>query len=161
MKPVYIVAGVSGSGKTTIGKLLAKKIDIPFFDGDDFHPQANIDKMAHGHPLNDEDRKGWLKALSKLVDEQADKKGCVIACSALKEKYRKMLNHGNVEWIFLDGSYETIFNRLSSRKGHYFKADMLKSQFADLEEATYGIHLDIRQTPGEMVDKALNIIKGS
>lgn len=161
MSAVYIAAGVSGSGKSTIGKLLAARLNIPFFDGDDYHPQANIDKMAAGHPLNDQDRKAWLEALSDLIDEQHEKGGCVIACSALKEKYREVLNRDYVTFVFLDGSYETIFNRMSSRKNHYFKADMLKSQFADLEQADYGIHLDITNSPEEMVDNAMKQIAES
>lgn len=161
MSAVYIAAGVSGSGKSTIGKLLAERLNIPFFDGDDYHPQANIDKMAAGHPLNDQDRKAWLEALSDLIDMQHKKGGCVIACSALKEKYREVLNRDYVTFVFLDGSYETIFNRMSSRKNHYFKADMLKSQFADLEQADYGIHLDITNSPEEMVDNAMKQIAES
>ena len=111
---IFYVMGVSGCGKSTIGKMLAQELEIPFFDGDDYHPEANIEKMKSGRPLNDEDRKGWLLRLNTLAQSQKEK-GAVIACSALKEAYRVLLNKGlknEVCWVYLEGSYATIY-RLS------------------------------------------------
>jgi len=143
---VYIMMGVSGSGKTTIGKLLAKKINLPFYDADDFHPPENVEKMKNGIPLQDKDRKGWLKVLAQNIIEWNQNGGAVLACSALKEKYRKQLTsipESDLNWIFLQAEFEVILNRLKSRKGHYFKPEMLNSQFDTLEKPTYGIRINV------------------
>ena len=102
LKSVIFIIGVSGSGKSTIGKLLAQDLSIPFFDGDDFHPDANIKKMSNGQPLNDKDRQSWLESLNHLAKKQFIKNSCVIACSALKQKYRDTLSSGisaETKWI--------------------------------------------------------------
>ena len=93
-QPIILLRGVSGSGKTTVGKLLAQQIGVPFFDGDDFHPSANIDKMAHGTPLTDADRAGWLADLAHHIGQWEHEKGAILACSALKESYRTTLQAG-------------------------------------------------------------------
>src|SRR5689334_13081905 len=116
MNPCIIyVMGVSGSGKTTVGEKLSEKINIPFFDGDDFHTEANKEKMRTGHPLTDEDRAGWLTRLNELAKEQLEKKGAIIGCSALKQKYRKVLSlhiTSHTLWVFLKGSFELIKKRM-------------------------------------------------
>jgi carbohydrate kinase (thermoresistant glucokinase family) len=148
---IYIM-GVSGSGKTTVGKLLAHKIHIPFFDADDLHPQANKEKMRSGQALNDEDRKDWLQNIHELAIEQMQLNGAVIACSALKEKYRAVLGAG-VEplWIFLQGSYEMIFERMNNRQGHYMPASLLQSQFDHLEIPGDAVTISIEKEPEEIV----------
>lgn len=153
------VIGVSGCGKTTIARKLSEDLGLPFFDADDFHPQANIDKMRSGKPLNDQDRESWLETLSKNLVEWEKQGGAILACSALKEKYRKKLDKGlnNCHWVFLSGSYDVIFERMRKRKDHYMSEEMLRSQFEALEVPKYGIHVDIDKTPEEIVE----IIKSS
>lgn len=159
---IFFIMGVSGVGKTTIGKLLAQKLSLPFFDGDDFHPEQNISKMANGQSLNDEDREEWLKKLNELAKGQLERAGCVIACSALKEKYRSLLENGlnlSVHWIYLEGSYELVSNRLQSRKGHFMPANLLQSQFDILEKPKNALTFNIKNTPKsivEMVEHNLN-----
>ena len=137
MSPSLIfICGVSGSGKTTIGKLLSERCAIPFFDVDDYHSAANKKKMQEGQALNDNDRSEWLKRLNQLAIEQCADKGAIIACSALKEQYRKMLADSivvPVHWIFLQGSFSLIEERMKKRKGHYMPASLLQSQFDILE----------------------------
>ncbi len=136
MKLVYVIMGVSGSGKTTIGEALAKVLGIPFYDGDDFHPPENVAKMSKGIPLNDADRQPWLLRLHDLITEHlmADK-GAVLACSALKQAYRDLLRrgHDHVTFVHLSGDFDIIWERMSARHDHYMKADMLRSQFETLE----------------------------
>ena len=151
---VIFVMGVSGVGKSTIGSLLSKEFSIPYFDGDDFHPQENVDKMANGHSLNDDDRYGWLLKLNSLANQHIEKGGCIIACSALKEKYRDILQENiekNTKWVFLNGSYELISNRMQARKNHYMPASLLKSQFDTLEIPINAIDVDIRKSPEEII----------
>lgn len=138
MKQVFVVMGVSGCGKSTIGQALADKLDCPFYDGDDFHPPENVAKMASGWPLNDEDRAPWLARLARLLQEHLDRgETAVLACSALKRKYRELLRvNDQVQFIFLEGSFDTIWQRMSARKDHYMKAEMLQSQFDALETPT-------------------------
>jgi gluconokinase len=143
-QPIIIVMGVSGSGKTTVGELLAQQIGWPFYDGDDFHPAANVAKMAAGHPLTDEDRAGWLATLAADLQPWEAAGGAVLACSALKESYRQTLQAGAslpLTWVFLDTDPAVLRARLEARKGHYMKATMLDSQLATLEKPTYGLHL--------------------
>jgi carbohydrate kinase (thermoresistant glucokinase family) len=156
---IFIVMGVSGSGKTTIGELLAQKLGLPFHDADDFHSPANVAKMAHGIPLTDDDRRGWLAELAAGISEWEKTGGAVLACSALKEAYRQTLQAGPqqpIKWVFLDGSRELLLSRMGSRKGHYMKPDMLDSQLATLEKPTYGLRLELEgHGPQELVAEVL------
>ena len=152
---VIFIMGVSGVGKSTIGSLLSKEFLIPYFDGDDFHSEANVKKMASGQSLNDDDRYGWLKSLNTLAKEHIEKSGCIIACSALKEKYRDILQdtiEKNVKWVFLNGSFELISQRMHARKDHYMPASLLQSQFEILEIPHNGIDVDIQKSPKEIVE---------
>lgn len=153
--------GVSGSGKTTIGKTLATKLDWDFYDADNFHPPENISKMENGIPLTDSDRLPWLDALHELIESclRRDHPG-VLACSALKESYRQKLLEGNdgVEIVYLRGSYELIWSRMSARKNHYMKPEMLQSQFEALEEPTDALTVDISGSVDEIVQEILRHI---
>lgn len=141
-----IVMGVSGSGKTTVGKALADQLRWEFYDADDFHPPANVAKMANGMALDDADRAPWLLALHELISSslQADRRG-VLACSALKERYRQQLTEGceGVQIIHLRGSYDLIWSRMEKRADHYMKPSMLQSQFETLEEPADALIVDI------------------
>lgn len=154
-KKALFMMGVSGVGKSTIAHLLSKQLDIPYFDGDDYHPQENINKMSRGEPLNDDDRKSWLIRLNQLAKEQLNTNSCIIACSALKEKYRLTLSnniHKNTEWIYLYGTYEQILERIQGRSNHFMPAELLKSQFDVLEEPKQAIKVNIALTPDEIVE---------
>jgi|SRR5437764_11149000 len=153
---VIYIMGVSGSGKTTVGKKLSAKTGLPFFDGDDFHSSSNRKKMQAGHPLNDEDRKAWLHRINELAKDQVKTGGAIIACSALKEKYREVLSmgiSGSVIWIFLQGSYELIRKRLEARKDHFMPASLLASQFEALEVPSDALNIDIAIGPDQIVGK--------
>ncbi len=151
---IYLV-GISCVGKTTIGKLLSQKIEIPFFDGDDFHSTANKEKMKSGKPLNDNDRKEWLWEINKMAKEQAKVKGAVIACSALKEKYRSILSEGMAEpvWIFLQGSYDEVYERMKKRNDHYMPVQLLSTQFESLEIPANAFTIDIKNDPQAIIAK--------
>jgi len=147
--------GVSGSGKTTLGKALAQRLGWDFFDADDFHPPANIVKMAAGIPLSDSDRAPWLASLHKqLLSTLKAGRHPVLACSALKDKYRAQLLEGmdGIAIIYLKGSYDLIFSRMSIREGHYMKPEMLRSQFDALEEPKDAVVLDVEMSLEEMID---------
>ncbi|MGB8472754.1 MAG: gluconokinase [Candidatus Acidiferrum sp.] len=150
---IVIVMGTTGSGKTTIGTLLAKRLGWEFADADDFHPPANVEKMKHGIPLTDADRWPWLQALhDKIVQSHAEGRNAVLACSALKRSYRDELRAASdVKFVYLKGTYELFSKRVLARKGHFAKQDLLASQFADLEEPADAITVDARETPEEMV----------
>ncbi len=147
-KPMFLILmGVSGSGKTTLGKALAEHLSLPFYEGDDFHPERNIQKMSAGKPLNDGDRKEWLDALETLIRSRLiEGKGGILACSALKKSYRDQLrvNPEQVKFIFLKGEYDLIFSRMQARKDHYMSAELLTSQFDDLEppEDAFTVRID-------------------
>ena len=146
--------GVSGSGKSTIGKLLSENLKIPFFDGDDFHPQSNIDKMKSGLPLNDKDRQGWLLKLNDVAKAQLQKSSCVIVCSALKQAYREILKKDieyHVKWVHLTGAFNLIFKRLNEREHHFMSSDLLQSQFDTLEPPKDAIQVDVSLNPSEIV----------
>ena len=157
MTPIgFLIMGVSGSGKTTVGKALARRLGWDFFDADDFHPAENIAKMASGIPLSDSDRAPWLAALHNLLSSTLKSNHHpVLACSALKETYRAQLLDGidNVEIIYLKGSYELIWSRMSGRDGHYMRPEMLRSQFAVLEQPENVFILDVSMSPQDMVGK--------
>jgi gluconokinase len=133
---IYLVMGVSGAGKTTVGRALAAALGCAFLEGDSLHPAANIEKMAHGIPLDDADRAPWLAAIRKHLEAAAEAgQTLVVACSALKQRYRDTLDHGlEVRWIYLRGDPAVLQRRLRQRQGHYMKANMLASQLADLQE---------------------------
>ena len=158
---VIVIMGVSGSGKTTIGKLLEEKINIPFFDGDDFHSKENINKMASGKPLNDEDRKEWLLQLNTLIKENTNKKGCIIACSSLKKMYREIISKdisNTIKFVFLQGSYSEILSRIELRQSHFLPSSLLKSQFETLENPQNAYTVSIMQTPDQIVSSIQNEI---
>ena len=151
-----ILMGVSGCGKTTIGEQLADKLGIPFYDGDDFHPEKNVEKMQSGEPLNDQDRLPWLVKLAEQISLMNREGGGVIACSALKQAYRNILigaPGADVTFVYLKGDQELIADRLSEREDHYMPADLLDSQFDDLEEPEDAITVSIDQEPDEIVDE--------
>jgi gluconokinase len=152
---IVVVMGVTGSGKTTIGSLLAKKLGWEFADADDFHSTANKEKIKHGIPLTDSDRMPWLAALHKQVARWiSEKRNTVLACSALKQSYREHLWIGpEVKFVFLKGSYQLIYRRLLARKGHFADEHILVSQFAVLEEPPDAITVDISGSPEEIVDE--------
>lgn len=160
-KSIIVVMGVSGSGKTTVGAMLAGRLHWVYAEADDFHPLANIEKMAAGHPLTDEDRKPWLAAIGAWIDKQieAGQPG-VVTCSALKRAYRDELRAGRpeVRLVYLHGDRDLIAARLASRHGHFFHADMLDTQFRDLEEPTpeeQVLVVPISGTPAEIVAEIL------
>jgi carbohydrate kinase (thermoresistant glucokinase family) len=155
--PIYFVMGVSGSGKTTVGSMLAEALHFPFYDGDDYHSEENVAKMAAGHPLTDKDRQGWLKRLNSLAKENL-REGAIIVCSALKESYRDILSRSienKVSWLFLQGSAKLISERLHKRKGHFMPSGLLQSQFNTLEVPDDGIIIDIAGTPEGIVKDIL------
>ena len=155
-----VLMRVAGSGKTTIGKLLAARLAWPFYDGDDFHPPANVAKMAAGTPLTDDDRAGWLAALAEVIRTGLGRgESGVVACSALKESYRNLLrvDAAKVQFIYLKGSYEVILERMQSRN-HFMKPAMLQSQFAALEEPAGVPWIDVTLDPDEIVRRIVEQI---
>ncbi len=153
MSKKYVIMGVSGCGKSSVGAALSKEIHIPFFDGDDFHPPENVQKMQSGQPLTDTDRQSWLEALAQLIREQD---ALILACSALKPQYREQLRLGgkDIRFIYLQGDFDTIWSRHQKRKGHYFNGSaMLESQFDILIEPdkTEALYVDIRQSPQQIL----------
>jgi carbohydrate kinase (thermoresistant glucokinase family) len=132
--PILLLMGVSGSGKTTIGAMLAGRLGWTYAEADDFHPPANVKKMHEGIPLNDEDRRPWLEATSEWMKDQDGP--AVVTSSALKRDYRDLLRAGrpDLRLVYLDGDRELIGNRMAARHGHFFPKELLDSQFADLEE---------------------------
>jgi len=151
---IYIIMGVSGCGKSTVGKLLGKELGMPFFDGDDFHPKVNVEKMSKGNALNDHDRKGWLISLNELAKENVEM-GTVIACSALKKIYRDQLRQDvpNMKFVHLSGTKEEILKRMQSREGHFMPPNLLDSQFETLETPKQAFQVSIAHTPVEIVEK--------
>jgi len=163
---VVIIFGVSGAGKTTIGQLLAEELAWRFYDADDFHSQANIDKMRQGVPLTDEDRWPWLESLRQLIKRcLAAGENAVLACSALKEAYRRRLRvNADVKLIFLQGDYELIANQLRQRRGHFMNPALLQSQFANLEEpqpAEGGVVIELGRSPRELVQEIKSKLRPS
>ena len=150
---IAIVMGVTGSGKTLVERLQAQQLGWEFADADDFHPQANVEKMERGIPLNDEDRRPWLERLRvQITDWIANGQSAVLACSALKRTYRQELSVGpEVRFVYLKGSPELIRQRLRLRRGHFADEKILAGQFADLEEPETAVTVDIAQTPEKIV----------
>lgn len=152
-----IVMGVSGCGKTTVGRLLAERMGWDFIESDEFHTPRDIEKMSSGIPLNDEDRWPWLQRLHDLLlDHSQEHQSVVLACSALKQAYRDLLSSGleNVFFVFLKGDFDLIHQRMQERQ-HYMKADMLRSQFDALEEPQDAVIIDIQHSPDMIVEKIL------
>ncbi|WP_303819229.1 gluconokinase [Actinobacillus minor] len=162
----FILMGVSSTGKTTIGTEVARRLHLKLIDGDDLHPRANIVKMGSGQPLNDEDRHPWLERINDAAFslEQKSEKGIII-CSALKKKYRDQIRQGNknVRFLFLNGNFELVLERMKQRQGHYMKTEMLKSQFATLEvpqtDEPDVIHIDISGSFEEVVEACIQAIQ--
>ena len=155
---IVIVFGVSGAGKTTIGKLLAKRLAWRFLEADDFHPRVNVEKMRNGLPLTDEDRWPWLKLLREQIERSlAAKENAVLACSALKRRYRERLRvSSDVKFVLLRGDYALVEKQLHSRRGHFMNLDLLQSQFADLEEPEsdeHAVTIELGRTPDELVEE--------
>jgi gluconokinase len=152
---VIVVMGVTGSGKTTIGDLLARRLEWEFADADDFHSPANKEKMHKGIPLSDADRLPWLATIhDQIAKWVALKQNVVLACSALKQSYRQLLWNGpEVRFVYLKGSYELIAERLRARKGHFADEHILAGQFRDLEEPSEAITVDIGASPEQIVDE--------
>jgi carbohydrate kinase (thermoresistant glucokinase family) len=153
--PLLVVMGVSGSGKSTIGALLAERLGVPFLDADDLHPITNVDKMTAGQPLTDEDRWPWLERVGEAI-AAASGTGIVVACSALKRSYRDAIRAKApaTEFIYLDGSRELLASRLGSREGHFMPATLLDSQLEALErlgEGERGIVIGVDSTPENIV----------
>jgi gluconokinase len=155
MASPIVVMGVSGSGKSTVGAALAQRLRVPFADGDDFHPPANVAKMTAGEPLDDQDRFPWLEAIGEWLADNKD--GGVMSCSALKRNYRDQLRGHcpDVEFLHLSGSPEVIGKRQASRPGHFMPTSLLQSQFATLEPLDpdeHGITIDVDQNIDSIVD---------
>jgi gluconokinase len=167
-KVVVILFGVSGAGKSTIGKLLTTQLGWRFYEADDFHPPANIDKMRRGIALTDQDRQPWLASLRRLIRRcLAAEENAILACSALKRSYRRYLRvNSEVKLVFLRGEYALIAERLRGRRGHFMKPELLHSQFADLEEPhaeEEAVVIDLSacppRTPRELVEEIRRKLK--
>jgi gluconokinase len=155
---IVIVFGVSGAGKTTIGKLLAEELGWKFYEADDFHQRANIEKMRRGRPLTDEDRWPWLKLLDEQITRSlAAKENAVLACSALKRAYRERLRvSDDLKFVFLRGDDVLVERQLCRRRGHFMNPVLLQSQFSDLEEPEPdedAITIELGPTPEELVEE--------
>lgn len=151
---VVIVMGVSGSGKTTVGGRLARELGWAFYEGDDFHPPANIEKMRSGAPLNDADRLPWLRTLGSVIERcLATGEDAVIACSALKDAYRRLLgaDRPGVAVVYLRGGAGLIERRLVARQGHFMPPGLLESQLAALEEPAEALTLNAALDPAALV----------
>ncbi|MDR0807301.1 MAG: gluconokinase [Enterobacteriaceae bacterium] len=160
-----VVMGVSGCGKSSVGAAVARELGAKFIDGDDLHPRANIQKMASGHPLNDDDRAPWLERLSDVAYSLRHKNEVgLIVCSALKRRYRDRLRQDNPDMLFLymKGSFDVILERLKARAGHFMPTDLLTSQFEALEEPTAEepdvIAIDINSTFEQVVERGVEAL---
>lgn len=148
-----VIMGVSGSGKTTVGEHAGQRLGLPYHDGDDLHPQENIDKMAAGHPLTDDDRWPWLELIGRWLSDHPN--GGIIGCSALKRSYRDLIRQfaPGVCFVHVHGSYELLHDRMYQREGHFMPASLLDSQLATLEplgEDEYGQVFDVSGEPAEI-----------
>ena len=155
---IVIIFGVSGAGKTTVGKLLARELGWRFIEADDFHPSGNIEKMRSGHPLTDKDRWPWLERLRQQIERSLSTgENAILACSALKRAYRDRLRVSNeTKFVFLRGDYVLVEKQLGRRHGHFMNAKLLRSQFADLEEPKPDedvLTIELRRKPQELVEE--------
>lgn len=159
---VAIIMGVAGAGKSTIGEALAQVWGATFADADDFHPSANVAKMAAGNPLSHDDRWPWLDALNAHLLSQPQDARLVLACSALKDVYRERLTRGlaEVTWLWLDGSAELLAERLRGRANHFMSVEMLQSQLDTLETPAEAVRLDISESVEEIVKAARGALPG-
>jgi gluconokinase len=150
---IIVLMGVSGSGKTTVGRLLAEQLGWVFYEADDYHSPASVEKMGSGVPLDDEDRRPWLEALRDLIRASLGRdESAVLACSALKERYREfLLIDERVVLVFLKGDYQLIEGRLARRRGHYMNPSLLGSQFETLEEPAAAVQVEVTSSPEEIV----------
>jgi len=158
---IIVIMGVTACGKTTIGKLLAQHLSLPFIEADDFHSPGNISKMRSGSPLTDEDRFPWLEALSRELKIHETKGGAVLACSALKEIYRESLQRElkeNITWIYLEGSETILRERIRNRRGHFMPEELLHSQLITLEIPSYAYCFPIDKEPETIVKKIVHLI---
>ncbi len=158
---IVVVMGVSGSGKSTIGQMLAARLGWDFYEGDSFHPQHNIEKMAQGTPLTDEDRAGWLASIAEQISlVEQEKQNGVITCSALKKSYRDKLEAAskNIKFVFLHGQHDLLNERLNSRTGHFMKSKLLHSQLETLEEPKDALKFDISDTPEKIIGDIIRIL---
>lgn len=161
---IVVLMGVSGSGKTTVGQVLAQRLGWPFFDADDYHPPGNVDKMRSGVPLTDADRWPWLDALNALLREQQAHGGdAILACSALKQAYRERLARDlpGVRWVHLYGGFALIEARLRARKDHYMPANLLKSQFDTLEPPADALTVDVTEAPDVLAQRIAREVTGT
>jgi gluconokinase len=159
-----VLMGVAGSGKTAVGMQVAQKLDWIFLDADNFHPPANIEKMKHGIPLNDQDRAPWLQRLhDELQQQMAEGHSVILACSALKESYRNVLRDEVLppKFVYLDVDPETIRERLGHRTAHFFPKELMESQFAALEEPKDAIIIDARKPLEVVVDQVIHTLTAS
>ena len=155
MGKVIILFGVSGCGKSLVGKKLSKDLEFKFVEGDDLHSNENIEKMNNNIPLSDNDREVWIKDINTELN-RLENKNVVVACSALKEAYRQALVKrvvGDIYWFCLKGTFELIKKRLDSREDHFFKSDLLDSQFNIIEYPDYCKFIDITESPDIIVEK--------
>lgn len=161
MSTIVVIMGVAGSGKTTIGTMLAKAMHCPFLEGDSLHSAANVEKMSHGIPLTSADRAPWLEAIHRrLVSALEHDQSLVVACSALAQAYRITLADGvPITWVYLAGSQDLIRSRLRHRTGHYMKADMLASQFEALEEPKDALVMDVSRPPDVIVEEIMTTLE--
>jgi gluconokinase len=155
---LYVIMGVSASGKSTIGAMLARALGVAFVEGDDLHPPENVQRMAAGIPLTDADRRGWLRAIAgRLREAQRAGVGLVVTCSALKRSYRDLLRSdgaADVRFVYLEGDDALLATRMAHRRGHFMPGSLLESQLATLEEPSQDEHAwacDIRETPETIV----------
>jgi gluconokinase len=155
---IVVLMGVTGSGKSTVGRLLARQLGWRFLEGDDFHSAANVEKLKRGEPLSDADRKPWLEAIRQSIDAAiARSENAVIACSALKDSYRRMLEiPGQVVFVYLKASVALVQERLKRRVGHFMNSRLIQSQFDSLEEPGAALQVDA----GSTADAIVQVIRG-